>query len=362
MAFRVTGFPDVTDYSHLFEQDVFPDSAHERATAWEAVWGNPYRPLTEIMQRHGYEDWVVDGTSPRPPSTLLLQTPLLLIPTSVLMPFASVATVALLMWIGWLALRIGELTGKQMLWAIPFLLLSLPVMDSMLLSPVFALLAVALLLVSWRYQDRPWAGVLLGMSAALRLWPGLVIIAFWLNGRRRLARNAVLTFVVLSLAGLMLPGVTLTGSIESLIAAKGSWLNHNMNSSLALVLWPYGVAPIVSVAVASGIGIWLAARNKPHAVPIAILAALLASPLSWPIYALAALPVFALYARRESPLPVLALAVAVASWSLWPPKWFGHLHFAVLVVMLVLVALPRMVDLTRQETLSPGRDLALERL
>lgn len=360
IAVRVTGFPDVTDYSHLVEQGVLPDSVHEQVTAWEAIWGDPYKPLTDLMPEHGYREWKIGGPAPRPPSALVLQIPLLLIPTSALMPVATVAVVVLLMWIGWLSLHIGGLTGKQMLWAMPLLLLSLPVVTSLLYSPLFGLLTVALILASWRYQDRPWAGVLLGISAALRLWPGLVIIGFWLNGRRRLARNAVATFVGLSLVGLLLPGVTLAGSIESLLAAKDAWLTHNMNSSLAVVLWPLGVAPIVSVVVASGIGIWLASRNRAHAVPITILAALLASPLSWPTYALAALPVFALYARLESPLPVLGLAGALASWSLWPSKWFGHLHFSVLVVMLALVAIPRTVDLTRLEPRPLDRESKLE--
>jgi Glycosyltransferase family 87 len=355
IAFRVSGLPTVTDYSHLFAHGVFPDSAHERATAWEAVWGDPYRPLAEIMPEHDYKDWVTGGPSPRPPSALLLQTPLLLISHDWLMPVATGLTVLLLVWIGWLSLGLSGLSRRQAIWAVPLLLLSLPVISSLLYSPIMALLTVALLIASWRYRDRRWAGVLLGLSTALRLWPGFVIAGFWLNGRRRLALSAAVTFAVLSLAGLMLPGITLAGTIASLTAAKSAWLNHNMNSSLVVALWPVGVPPRVSVVAVCCPGLWLAYRIRAHAVPITIVVALVASPLSWPAYALATLPILGLYARHESPWPVVGLMAGLATWSLWPTSWIGRIHFAALVVVLILVARPRTIDLSELEpvTLEP---------
>lgn len=358
---RLTGFPSVTDFSALTSNGVTPDSIHERAVGWEAIWGDAHRSLDEILPEHGYEEGAT-GISPRPPSALLLQTSLLLIPERALMPAVSLIVVVLLMWIGWLARAISGLEVTRFLIGASILLLSLPVLTSLAYSPVFALLAVALLLAAWRYQDRPWAGFLLGMSAALRLWPGLVILGFWLAGRRRLARDAALTFFGLNLVGLMLPGVSFAGSITSLLSAKDTWLNHNMNSSLALVLWPFGVPPVVSLLAVCALGTWLAVRNRAYAVPITILAALLASPLSWPAYGLAALPIGALYARFKSPKTMLLIAGWLACWSLWPSHWLGHVHFVVLVAMLALFARPRPLDLTDSASPQGGsagaRDLA----
>jgi alpha-1,2-mannosyltransferase len=361
MTIRLTGFPPASDFSFLTAKGVYPDSIHERALGWEALWGDPYRPLGEVMSEHGYAGWA-GSVSPRPPSALLLQTTLLVIPRRAFMPTMALLVAALLVWVGWMSQKISGLDPWRFLTGAALLLMSLPVLTALTYIPALGLLAVALLVASWRYQDRRWAGILLGVSTALRLWPGLVVLGFWLTGRRRLARDAIGTFLGLSLLGLLLPGVTVGGSIDSLLTGGDFWLNHNMNSSLALVLWPLGVPTVLSVVLVVAVGLWLAARNRAYAVPITILAALLASPLSWPTYALAVVPVAALYARWKSAATILCLCGALATWPLWPSQWFGHLHFAVLAVMLVLVVRTRALDLTRLETRSDDREVVLERI
>jgi len=346
MTYSLTGFPVVIDYSPVLERGVFPDVIHERATAWEAIWGDPYRPVGEILEDHGYTGQGGE-VSPRPPSALLLQTPLVLIPQGALMPVVTIAILLLLTWIGWLVHTISGVEPWKLLWTLPLVIISLPIVATLSYSPLFGVLSVALLLASWRYQDRPWAGILLGLSAALRLWPGLVIIGFWIAGRRSLAYKAVATFLVVSFAALLLPGVELGASIASLLEAESNWLNHNMNSSLALVLSPYGVPAFAAIGVASVFGLFAANRNRAYAVPITIIAGLIAASLSWPTYALAAVPVAALYARTRSPVPILVMAVPVAFWSLLPSKWFGHLHFVALLMLLILVSQSRTLDLRR---------------
>ena len=319
MTYILTGFPVVTDYSSVLDRGFFPDVIHERASAWEAIWGDPHRPIAEIMEDHGYQG-LSGGIAPRPPSALLLQTPLVLIPQDALMPVVTIVILLLLTWIGRLVHTISGVELWKLLWTLPLVIISLPIVASISYSPLFGVLSVALILASWRYQDRPWAGVLLGLSAALRLWPGLVIIGFWIAGKRSLAYKSVATFLVVSFAAVLLPGVELGASITSLLEAESTWLNHNMNSSLALVLWPYGVPAFAATIGASLIGLFAAYRNPANAVPITLIAGLIASPLSWPTYALAALPVAALYARTRSPIPILAMAVPVGFWSLLFPS------------------------------------------
>jgi hypothetical protein len=342
ITYVLTGFPTSTDYDQLLSRGVFPDVLHERATAWEALWGDPYRPLSEMMPDHGYE--VTGSVAPRPPSALLLQTPLVLIPRAALMPTVLVAILALLVWIGWLVQAISRVEPWKLLVATPLVLISLPVFSSISYSPLFAVLTVALILISWRYQDRRWAGVLLGVAMGLRLWPGLIVIGFWIAGKRRLALTASISFVVLTVLGLLLPGVDLESSISSFTNVTDDWLNNNTNSSLALVLWPYGIPPVVATALVALIGVIAAFRNRERAVPITIVAALIASPLSWPTYALVVLPVAALCVRRLPRLAAIAISAPLAMWSLVPTKWIGHAHFMALAALFVLVvSRPRLV-------------------
>ena len=72
MAIRLT-VASASDLDALTANGVYPDSIHERALGWEALWGDPYRPIGEVMSEHGYAGWS-GSPSPRPPSALLLQT------------------------------------------------------------------------------------------------------------------------------------------------------------------------------------------------------------------------------------------------------------------------------------------------
>ena len=343
LVFLLTQFPLETDYLHLVERGIVPDVLYERAAGIEAVSGDPYRPTTELIAEHVdpslAEALPADapaGEAPRPPSALLIQTILALLSIEALMPVITVATMAVLVWIGWLVVRISGATPKTMLWITPLALVSLPVVVSISHSPILGLLAVGLLLASWSHRNGSWAGLALGAATGLRLWPGLVIVGFWLTGKRRLAYTALGAFLALNVVALTLPGIDLDQSISSLAHGQLEWINHNMNASLALVLLPYGVPPLVSTVVAVLIGLVAAVRNKALAVPITILAAIIASPLSWPTYALAALPLAVLYAHVRSLVPILVLTVPAVTWDFLPAKWLGHVHFVVLAVLFVL--------------------------
>lgn len=337
VAYALTGFPVATDYSKVLDSGIFPDVLYDRATAWEALWGDPHRSVSLILPEHGYPD-AKGGLVARTPAALLLQMPLLLIPEGGLMWITTLLILTLLGMILWLTHRISGVDLRLIMWVAPLLMLSLPVVTTISYGSLGVMMALVLILIAWMFLDREWAGIPLGVAAATRLWPGLIIVGFWLSGRRRAAYQALAAFVVLQAAGLLLPGVTLSGSLSSVTHSGEAWLNHNMNASLALVLLPYGIPPVLAVAFAAAIGLLLAWRNKPNAIPVSLVAAILASPLSWPSYSLSALPIVAHWWRKFRLVSVAVLASPLVLWPLVPTRWRGHAVFVVLVLLLVFAS------------------------
>lgn len=254
------------------------------------------------------------------------------------MPAVVVITFVLLLVIGRLTQLISGIRLEKLLWAMPILVMSLPVVASVAYSPLYGLASVALILGAWARDDRPWSGILLGLAICLRLWPGLIAVGFWASGKRRVVYESAATFVLLNLVGLALPGVTLNGSIASIVQGGSQWIDNRMNMSLVAALALIGVPIAISSILIAATGALLAFRNRGLAVPITVFVGLLASPLSWPTYALVVLPMAALYARLRSNIPVMALAVASASWSFAPHDLIGRIHLLIVVASLFLMA------------------------
>jgi hypothetical protein len=84
----------------------------------------------------------------------------------------------------------------------------------------------------------------------------------------------------------------------------------------------------------------LAVRNKKQAIPITILAALVASPLSWPIYSLVALPAAALWWREDRTRRMMLVAAPMILWMIVPSRWIGQVGSA--IILLLLIAIHRM--------------------
>jgi hypothetical protein len=160
-------------------------------------------------------------------------------------------------------------------------------------------------------------------------------VGFWIAGRRRAAYIATAVFVVVNAVGLLLPGVTLEGSLHALTQGGGAWIDHNQNASLALILSRFDVPVVVSTLVASVVGVTLAIRNPRQAIAICAITALIASPLTWPAYLLVALPILVSWWRAGGRLPVAILSAPLILWVGTPTGWKGPIGFAVLVVLLV---------------------------
>ncbi len=338
IAWSLTGLPFVSDYSRGLQYGLAPDIWHERVTAWEAIWGDPYRSLAVMMPEHGYPGF--DGVSPRTPAALLLQLPLLLIPESALMPVVTtLILLGALATIG-LAAHISGVELARLVWVGPFLVLSFPVVTAVSYGSLNSLVMVTLLLLSWANRDKSWAGIPLGVAMASRLWPGLVVVGFWISGRRRAAFQAFAIFIVMNLAGLALPGVGLTGTIRVLLGGGPDWVEHTQNASVSYLLLQLGVPVAISVMTASGFALFMALRDPEKAIPICVIGGLIASPLSWPAYSLAALPVAALAWRNSPPRWRALIGMAIlpsVAWLETPTAWKGYLGFATLALLFIAV-------------------------
>lgn len=347
VAYALTGFPFDVDFSEVWERGIRPDALHEVVTAREALSGDPYRPLEEIMPEYGLSANGYAGVSPRPPAALLLQTPLLLAPRGHLGVIVTSVIVVLLVVIVMLSAGSSVLTWRQVMWISPLLFISFPVVTALTYGSVSAVAVVALIVFAWRFRRPRSAGAAIGVAAAWRLWPSILILALWIGGRRRAAALAAVIFVGLNAGALLLPGVSVEGSFGSLMEGASDWMNHNLNVSLAAVLDPLALSTIVVTSGMAAVGIVLMVRHSRAAFEIGTISALIASPLSWPSYSLAALPVAFHWLARERSFPLAATTLSPALlWFVVPSEWRGR--------VLLLSLLIGLISAIRLSTHEPG--------
>jgi Glycosyltransferase family 87 len=335
VAYSLTGFPLSTSYDEVVDGGFVPDVLHERAEAWEAVYGDPYRSIGEIMVEHGYPN-IGDGISPRTPGALLLQLPFLLVPESYLLTFA-VGGVLVFLAVGYWC---SHLVANQEWWRFlvvgPIVVVTFPIVTAIFHGTVTITFAMTLILVAWAFPDSKWAGVALGIAVASRVWPALIVIGFWIDGRRRLAVTSLATAIAFTSLGLLLPGVTLPGTFQALANGAGAWMSGYQNASLSHLLSPLGVPTAVTVAGTSLVVIALALRNRARAVSLTSVGSLIASPLSWPAYMTSALPVFARGASEGRRLFVGLLLIPLLAWPILPYRLMGYFLSVFLVGLFVL--------------------------
>ena len=352
IAYIVTGFPMEASYGDLTTAGLLPDVLHERANGWEALHGNPYRPVGEVMVDHGYPT-IAGGISVRTPAALLLQAPMSAVPDSMLLLVAVAGVVTLLIVCLALTIKISNADARVIIWLGPAFFVSFPAVTAIGFGSVMVLIPVTLVLLGWAFRDREWSGVAFGLAAASRLWPALIILGLWITGRRRAALLAGATFVVASTLGLALPGVTIGGTVAALATAGEYWITNPQNVSLAHVLEPLGISPMLATVGGVLVGVGLALWNRRLAIPITSISALIASPLSWPAYTIAALPALVRRFGQTGSILLAVIAFPWVGWVLIPLAWRGYALFVSLIFLLLLVAL-RPVE---EETLAPiGRD------
>ena len=209
----------------------------------------------------------------------------------------------------------------------------------------------AFLLLGWRPI---LAGVLIGLVIAIKpnlaVWPLFLL----LSGQQRPALTAGVTAGALTLLPLPFVGleaysqyVTMVMDIES-VARYG-------NSSLPAALAGFGISGIdwlVALAVILPLAfiVWRVKPSPYDVSALAVCAALLASPYTWPSYLLFLLPVL-LLRRWHRPEEVVAVLLALSFW-LTLDKFVGLAYFAALLIVLGVVLVPLVRRPTRTASAS----------
>jgi Glycosyltransferase family 87 len=233
-------------------------------------------------------------------------------------------------------------------------LVSAPMANAFTLGAItpFLLLGAAAL---WRYRDRPataGTAAALAVVAKLFLWP----LAVWLvvRGRLRAVALAAAVSVVAVLGGWALIGFAGLRSYPHLLRLLSRHEAPVSYSPLALFggggsLWSAALlsaAVVVAVALASR-----GADGERRSFAVAVVGALLATPILWLHYFVLLLVPLALYRPRLSPLWLVPLAlwatpITHANGSSW--------RVALALAVTGLVLLPGLVERTR-----PGSRLRL---
>jgi Glycosyltransferase family 87 len=282
--------------------------------AWqEAQGGTPVGDF-EIFRTAARK--VLSGESPYPPATaqalshfdVFVYPPAsaLIFSPAVALPFTVGRVVMLVLSI--LAVLVAlRLLGVRDWRCYGVALVSVPMVNSFTLGAItpFLLLGTA---AAWRYRDRPGAtgaSVALSVVAKLILWP----LAVWLVVRRRV--RAVAVFAAASVAavvgGWAIIGFADVGSYPHVLRILSRF--EAPESYSPLVLLGRGVpgsawtSIVLCVAVVAAVAV--AARGPDgdrRAFAVAVVGALLATPICWLHYYVLLLAPIALYRPRLSPL------------------------------------------------------------
>ena len=195
-------------------------------------------------------------------------------------------------------------------------MLSLPVVDSLMLGNASLLIALGCALV-WRYRDRPTAAAIAAAGVVVLkfwIWPLLVwlLITRPRSGIRAVAIAGSATIVAWAVIGFR--GLTAYPGLMHTEAQRFARIGVLFVASLIQLDVPIKLA--AAAGVVAGVALLGAAysrrANDLDSFALALLAALVATPVAWPHYLV--LPALTLMIAR----PALSLA-----WAWFPALWFA---------------------------------------
>lgn len=272
----------------------FPDVVSDKYTALAALDGSgPYATLDELAHRYGFAEAGWPAPHPRPPAALLVQLPLVLIPDPAILWVAVAATLAKTVSLFWASARVAGVDTRLGAAAL-LVFMALPPFRASILYAVVTPVPWAIVFGWLLLRLRPgWAGALFGFAAAVKLWPAIIVAALlFRRDTRRVALIGVVTATALTGAGLLLPGVSISGTVEALRTAGAVF--GVTEGSISLYAAIGGWAVLVGGAVFA----WAVAGGPDRRIGGAVVAGLLMSPIVWAGYWLSALPgAFLLYRR-----------------------------------------------------------------
>jgi len=302
-----------------------------------------------------------------PPFAAMLFTPICWIPVPLLRPLVTLGNLALLGGFGYLSALLADwprraLRPPLVLLVIGFGVWLEPVFTTLRYGQINLLIGVLVLYDLTRADTWRGKGVAVGLAAAIKITPGLVIVYLLLSGRIRAAVTAALTCAGTMLIGaLTLPHASLefwtkdlydTSRVgkeyivdnQSLRGMVDRALHETHSGTAALVL--SGLVGLAGIAIAVGIhreghGF---PRGRAWSVLCCTITALLVSPISWTHHCVWCVPMTVLLIaeaaherarsdRRRWQGVAVATVVAFLSFSMWvvPHKGYGNLHIPYLL-------------------------------
>jgi hypothetical protein len=282
-------------------------------------FGSDFRGTIWLPDRnilHGISPYPSPSHLPRLPSVYLPPIFLATLPLG-LLPFH----VAVWLWAG-LLMAAGVATpavlGVRDPWCYALWIPSYPLVAALPLGNASILLAL-LLALAWRFRDRALLGpIFVAASVALKtwLWPLLV---WYVAVRRRSGLTAIGILAGVTLASWA--AIRFDGLLDysALMHAEGRAFVHGGVLLVALLV-QFNVG--VYIAAAAGLALGLAVlalavgrrRDELGSFALAVLAALLATPVSWPHYVLlASVPIVAAWPYLSAP------------WAWFPLLWAAML-------------------------------------
>jgi hypothetical protein len=232
----------------------------------------------------------------------------------------------------WFALHVLALAGacalmpvRPLTRALAFLVIafSLPVFKDAVYGNVSTLL-VLLMVVAWRWADRPLGSLAIAVGMALR--PSLGLLLIWQLLRRRWRAAAWTIGAGVALVALTLPAVGVDGYVDY-VAVLGNlgvpgvgWENHDLGALAAsLGATEAGVDAIRVGAILLGVGAMLLSlrRDREVSFMVTLMASMVVVPQLWDHYlAMLVIPA-AFLAERWRPvallLPLLAWLPAISA-------------------------------------------------
>lgn len=289
-AFQGNGFP--ASETDLVSSDSLFDWVTTRA-AWDGR--SPYAPIGHLLTRYtAFAEhpaaWVVH---PRGPGALLIQTPLLLVGPDRVLALQTVLIVLSVAGFILIACSIARLPWWSPI-PLAVVFFTEPIAHAFTTgsqAPIIAFLLAA----TWKTLQRgdsAWSGLPAGVAASLKLFPLVLIPLLWARGYRRCALGMGATVAGFTLAGSLLPGVTLADGLKVVSDAGDVFRPHIRNLSVVALLpdWiPALIVPIVGATLLA----WWTYQTKPglnRLLMVGSSAMIVLSPIVWGHYLVVLLP------------------------------------------------------------------------
>ncbi len=302
------------------------DIKYDWLSARGGLRSDAYADVRDLAAEAGYPIVVNAPTGrpishPRTPGAILLAVPLLLFDFDFLYSVATFITIVSVVAILWPVLATTDRINRMLLAVMAAI--CAPTFVTLRFSSQAALVA-ALTLFAWPLMNKGKGlvgGGVLALAGTLKIFPLILVVPLLLRRRYWAVGATVMAVFILNLAGLALPGVSLSGAIEALTQASVTWVDLPTNGSLVTVVMGLGMSPGTAQAFVGVVLILFLAlavklrKEQALADPLPwVTAALLLIPLSWASYDLVIMPAAAALLLARAVRPRLT---GMTVWAFW---------------------------------------------